>query len=166
MLRVARIALLVLFAAVAAACGGKTGDVALSQADVRQTMSKLLVASSRDDFASVAGNLAPREFTGVNANAAIAWDKLSAAERDSFARACFNQLKAATEGASLRDTSAIEAALAAGTTSIHEKIRRAEVQFQGVSSDGKNRPVHLKAGLILYSDGSWRLVSLVEIQGR
>jgi len=167
MLRTVWVALCVAMVVFAAACGGGKSSPALSQADVRRVMSTLIMASVRDDLAAAAPHLAPREFMGINMTTAPkAFDKLSTAEKLDVQRACFNQLKAVTEGTTLRELSAVDAALAAGTVQIHEKIRKADVAFGGVTSDGKGKPVKLKASLVLYSDNQWHLIQVQEQLGR
>ncbi|MCE9636786.1 MAG: hypothetical protein K8T90_13870 [Planctomycetes bacterium] len=155
-----------------AACGGggsgsSGSGSALSQTDVRKVLSAILVASAKDDYAAVSGHLAAREFMGANmTSTAKNFDKLTPAEREEYGKSCFNQAKAVTSGTTLRDMASIDAALASGTVLIHEKVRKAEVTFQGQPADGKGGIQKFKANLVLYPDNNWHLMTLEGDFGR
>ena len=171
MIRASIIALCAGLLFLVAACGGGGGGSgsgsALSQTDVRKVLSTVLVASAKDDFIGASHHLAGREFMGANmTSTAKNWDKLTPAEREEYLKSCFNQAKAVSSGTTLRDTASIDAALAAGTVLIHEKVRKAEVTFQGPPADGKGGIQKFKASLVLYPDGNWHVMTLEGDFGR
>lgn len=149
-----------------AACGGGSDASGASAsgeaADVKRVMSTLLVtagAKGEAGFAESRGMLAAREFDGHLRQAAPRkWEAVPEAERESAARACFNQLLVVANETTLRDTASIEAALAAGRVDVLGKTRTADVAFEGPGADGK-QPVRFKCKLVKGTDDQWRLMT-------
>lgn len=151
-------------AIVSGGCGGEGGGSQLAHGEnVRGVLTTILVAAVSGDVATAGPHLNLQEFSGVYTDGKPRpLDQLTPAEKADLTSTCFNQAIAVRDGTTLRDAASISAALAAGTTTVHERIHKAEVQFQGPSADGGGKVLHFVANLTLGSDNRWRLVTLQE----
>jgi hypothetical protein len=157
---------------IVAGCGAAESSTGASSsgdaADVRRVMVNLLTAATKGDAGvnEVRAHLAANEFEGhLRQSAPRAWDKLSAEEKESATRGCFNQLLVVPKETTLRDTASIEAALAAAQITPLKQTRTADVLFEGPSADGKG-VVKFKTKLAKGRDDVWRLIYLEPMFGR
>jgi hypothetical protein len=141
--------------------GGGGGNAGAHAQNVRATLTTILVAAAKGDAASATPHLAVAEFRGMfTESKPKPWGELTEQERTQATSECFNQTLQVAKQTTLRDQASIAAALAAGSTTVHERISKGEVAFSGPAADGSANPANFVANLTLGHDGRWRLVTL------
>jgi len=146
-------------------CGGDGGGAgsAAHEASIREVLTTVLVCAAKGDSATAAPHLDVAGFRDVHGETRPKpWNTLSEEEKTRAANECFNQTLQIPKQTTLKDQAAIAAALAAGTTTVLERIHKGEVAFQGPAADGKPVSYSYIAKLTLGTDHRWRLVSLTE----
>jgi len=156
------VALLASAGVVSGGCGGEGGGDELAHAEnVRATLTTILVAAASEDLAAAAPHLGVKEYAGVNTEGKPRpFETLTPQEKADLTTTCFRQTLVVPNQTTLRDAPTIAAALAAGRTTVHPRISKAEVAFDGPRSEGAGGPLHFVANFTLGLDNRWRLVTL------
>ncbi len=167
MRRFIQVALVVVSAALATACGmGEEQTEGVRVDDVKATMEKLLVAAIENDLETARPHLDVGGFLAqMGSNDAFEFDKLSKEEREAHTRAAFNQIRTIPNSTKIDDRGSILTALGTARISLASQTGTARVEIIATGDDGK--PVTFICRLRKHVGGpTWFLVTCEPQYGR